>query len=55
MKCDTVTIDRSVTLQADHYRIDLYFPWDDMRDIKSAEEFRGFLISKLEALLAKGG
>lgn len=51
---DHVHISRDPVDRMDRYTIAVSFPWDDLREIKTPEEFRGWLISKIEALLAKG-
>lgn len=51
---DSVELTRLVGPQYDHYCINLYVPGYDLCQIRTPEEFRGYLISKIEALIDKG-
>jgi len=51
---DTVTLERLPLPQYDHYCINLFVPMSDVVQLRTPEEFRGYLISKIEALIDKG-
>jgi hypothetical protein len=50
---DSVAVTRLINPQYDHYRIDLYVPLCDLHELRSTEEFHGYLIPKIEALMYK--
>lgn len=56
MPKNTVEISRDARLQADHYAINLWLPWEELHreNIRTPEEFHGYVIAEVEALLAKG-